>query len=110
MRRKLLSIFLILFCTFSAFSQEEDSDWFWGHPISKIEFEGLKVIKKAELTGVSSSYIGELFTEELYSEIVDRLNELEFFEDIEQFLMDYEEIIKHRSRYRINNSKISRNG
>ena len=85
MRRKLLSIFLILFCTFSAFSQEEDSDWFWGHPISKIEFEGLKVIKKAELTGVSSSYIGELFTEELYSEIVDRLNELEFFEDIEPY-------------------------
>ena len=85
MRRRFLSLFLVLFCIFSAFSQEEDSDWFWNHPISKIEFEGLKVIKKSELTGVTSTFIGQPFTEELYSEMIDRLNELDFFEDIEPY-------------------------
>ena len=85
MRRKLLSIFLIAFCVFGAFAQEEDSDWFWGHQISKIEFEGLKSIKKSEITGVASSFIGQPFTEEVYSEIVDRINDLEFFEDIEPY-------------------------
>ncbi len=85
MRRRILSLFLIIFCIFSAFSQEEDSDWFWGHPISKIEFEGLKIIKKSELTGVVSSFIGQDFTEELYSEMIDKLNDLDFFEDIEPY-------------------------
>ena len=85
MRRKILSIFLIVFCVFGAFAQEEDSDWFWGHQISKIEFEGLKTIKKSEITGVTSSFIGQAFTEELYSDIVDKVNELDFFEDIEPY-------------------------
>ena len=87
MRRKLLSIFLIAFCIFGAFAQDEDSDWYWGHPISKIEFEGLKTIKKSEITGVASSFIGQPFTEDIYSEIVDRINDLEFFEDIEPLAM-----------------------
>ena len=85
MRRRILSIFLMLFCVFGAFSQEDDSDWFWGHTISKIEFEGLKLIKKAEITGVTSSFVGQPFTEELYSEMIDKLNELDFFEDIEPY-------------------------
>ena len=85
MRRRLLSIFLILCCFFGAFAQEEDSDWFWNHQISKIEFEGLKLIKKSEITGVTSSFIGQPFTEELYSEMIDKLNELDFFEDIEPY-------------------------
>ena len=86
MRRKLLSIFFILFCLCEAFAQEEDGDWFWGHTISKIEIEGLKIIKKSEIAGVTSSFIGQPFTEELYSEIIDKLNELDFFEDIEPWV------------------------
>ena len=85
MRRKILSILFIIMCVFQAFAQEEDSDWFWNHQISKIEFEGLKIIKKSEITGVTSSFIGQPFTEELYSEMIDRLNDLEFFEDIEPY-------------------------
>ena len=48
MRRKVLSILLIFYMVAALFAQEEDSDWFWNHEISKIEFEGLKIIKKAE--------------------------------------------------------------
>ena len=85
MRRRFLSLILFVFCIFGAFSQEEDSDWFWGHPISKIEFEGLRIIKKSEITGVVSSFIGQPFTEEVYSEMYDKLSELDFFEDIEPY-------------------------
>ncbi len=85
MRRRLLSIFLILFIAAGVFAQNEDSDWFWGHTISKVEFEGLKTIKKSELTGVTGSYIGQSFTEEVYADILDRLYALDFFEDIEPY-------------------------
>lgn len=85
MRRRFLSLVLIILCTFTAFSQEDDSDWFWGHPISKIEFEGLKAIKKSELTGITGTLIGQPFTEELYVEMIDKLNELDYFEDIEPY-------------------------
>ena len=80
MRRHFLSIFLMI----GAISQE-NSDWFWNHPISKIEFEGLKTIKKSELTGVTSNFIGQPFTEDAYMDILDRLYALDFFEDIEPY-------------------------
>ena len=84
MRRHFLSIFLMIFLVSGAISQE-NSDWFWNHPISKIEFEGLKTIKKSELTGVTSNFIGQPFTEDAYMDILDRLYALDFFEDIEPY-------------------------
>ena len=85
MRRHFLSIFLISFLVFGAFAQEDDADWFWNHTISKIEYEGLHIIKKSELTGIAGSFIGQSFTEEVYTEILDRLYALDFFEDIEPY-------------------------
>ena len=85
MRKRFFGLLFIVFCTFAAFSQEDDSDWFWGHQISKIEFEGLKTVKKSDLTGITGSLIGQPFTEELYMEMIDRLNELNYFEDIEPY-------------------------
>ena len=84
MRRHLLSIFLMIFIA-AGITAQEDSDWFWDHPVSKIEFEGLRSVKKSELTGVTSSFVGQPFTEELYAEILDRLYALDFFEDIEPY-------------------------
>ena len=83
MRRHFLSIFLISFIVFGAFAQSEDADWYWGRTISKVEFEGLHTIKKSELTGVAGTFVGQAFTEEVYSEILDRLYALDYFEDIE---------------------------
>ncbi|MBR5647177.1 MAG: outer membrane protein assembly factor BamA [Treponema sp.] len=86
MRRRLLSIlFFSMLAVFSLSAQEEDSDWFWNKNISKIEFSGLKNVKKSELVGVVSSFIGEPFNEEVYSEIVDRLYALDLFDDIEPY-------------------------
>ena len=85
MRRFILSILIVLFAFTGLYAQNEDSDWFWNHTITKIEYEGLKTVKKSELTGVTSSFIGQPFTEELYSDILDKLYALDFFEEIEPY-------------------------
>ena len=81
MHRKFCALIVLLFVTvFSAFSQ--DSEWYWDQPISKIDFNGLKNVKKSELQGVTSSFIGQPFSADTYNEILDRLYSLDFFDDI----------------------------
>ncbi|MCR5188705.1 MAG: outer membrane protein assembly factor BamA [Treponema sp.] len=84
MHRKVLSVFFILF-TSVFFVFAEDSEWYWNQPISKIEFVGLKNVKKSELNGLTSSYIGDLFTEDTYNDILDRLYALDCFEDVSPY-------------------------
>lgn len=84
MHRKVLSVFFILF-TSVFLMYAEDSEWYWNQPISKIEFVGLKNVKKSELTGLTSSYIGDLFSEDTYNDILDRLYALDYFEDISPY-------------------------
>lgn len=82
MRRKLLAFFLLLFTTtFFIFAQEDD-EWYWNQPITKIDFSGLKNIKKSDLTGITSSFIDQPFTDESYNEILDRLYALDYFDEI----------------------------
>jgi len=57
-------------------------DWFWGKEISDISFENLNNVKKSDLTGVTSSYIGQAFTESLYSDLTDRLYAMDVFEEL----------------------------
>ena len=80
-----LIAFLILFSSSFLFAQNDDSDWFWGKEISSISFEGLKSVKKSDVSGVTNSFIGKQFTEELFNEALDRLYSLAFFEEIEPY-------------------------
>ena len=81
MHRKFCALIVLLFVTvFSAFSQ--DSEWYWDQPISKIDFNGLKNVKKSELQGITSAFVGQPFTADTYNEILDRLYSLDFFDDI----------------------------
>ena len=81
MHRKFCALLFVFFVTvFAAFSQ--DSEWYWDQPISKIDFNGLKNVKKSELQGVTSSFIGQPFSADTYNEILDRLYSLDFFDDI----------------------------
>ena len=81
MHRKVCALVVLLFVTvFSAFSQ--DSEWYWDQPISKIDFTGLKNVKKSELQGITSSFIGQPFSADTYNELLDRLYSLDFFDDI----------------------------
>ena len=81
MHRKLCAFAILFFVTiFSAFS--EDTEWYWDQPISKIDFTGLKNVKKSELQGLISSFIGQSFTVDVYNDILDRLYSLDFFDEI----------------------------
>ena len=83
MRRHFYSVVFVLFFITgmfsSLFAQEDDSNWYWGHPVTKIEFDGLKNVKKSDLTGVTSSFLGQPFSEDLLGEIFDRLFSLDLF-------------------------------
>ena len=81
MYRKVLAVLFFMFVSVFALSAQSD-EWYWNQPISKIDFNGLKNVKKSDLNGVVSSYIDSPFTDEVYNEILDRLYSLEFFEDI----------------------------
>lgn len=94
MSRRVFGIlcFLILaVCSVTAQQSNDEGEWYWDEPISKIEFEGLKAINRSDLSGVVSSYIGLPFTESIYTIILDRLYSIEFFDDIIPY-------IKHASK------------
>lgn len=81
MYRKVIAVlFFICVSVFALSAQSEE--WYWDQPISKIDFNGLKNVKKSDLTGVTSSFIGTPFTDEAYNELLDRLYSLDYFEDI----------------------------
>ena len=82
MHKKVLAfMFLIITPLMSLFAQEDD--WYWNKTISNIEFKGLINVKKSEINGVTNSFINQPFTEDNYSNIVDRLYSIDFFQDIE---------------------------
>lgn len=88
MHRKVISFVSVLILAIGCiFAQEadEEGDWYYDHDISKIEFEGLKNVKKSDLSGIVSAYEDEPFTDDLYNELLDRLYALDLFEDINPY-------------------------
>lgn len=88
MHRRVLSLFVVLLLSAGflfAQTEEEDDSWFYDKPVSKIEFEGLQNVKKTDLNGITSAYIDDLFTDEMYSDLLDRLYALDLFEDINPY-------------------------
>ena len=83
--RLLLLAFLFVLIAFPSFSQADNENWFWGKQVSDISFEGLKSVKKSEVTGITNSFIGKTFDEDFYNNILDRLYALAYFEDIEPY-------------------------
>ena len=81
MYRKVFAFLFLLFVSVFALSAQSD-EWYWNQPISKIDFNGLNNVKKSDLTGITSSFIGSPFTDETYNELLDRLYSLEYFDDI----------------------------
>jgi len=86
MYRKITAVVAsLLLCAVSVFAQSssDEAEWFWNQPITKIDFEGLKNVKRSDLTGIASSYIDKPFTDENYNELLDKFYALDLFEDIE---------------------------
>ncbi|MDR2767789.1 MAG: outer membrane protein assembly factor BamA, partial [Treponema sp.] len=80
--RTFLLFFLVFFAAGLCFSQELEADWYQGKPIRDIRFEGLKHIRLSELNGVTDSYEGKIFTDELFLDLQGVLYGLEYFESI----------------------------
>jgi len=81
-----LTIVLVLVVTFSGFAQQsgdqQSDDWYQGKPIRSIVFEGLVHVKLSELEGITESYIGKAFSDDVYWDVLGRLYALEYFETI----------------------------
>lgn len=84
MRSQLKKIFILLliFCAFSSvsFSQESD-DWYVDKTITKITFKGLKSVRPSDLSGLTSSYVGQKFSDCFY-DLLNRLEALNYFDEI----------------------------
>lgn len=83
--RKIAALLGVLLLSAACIFAQEDDEWYFDQPITKVDFEGLKNVKKSDLTGIASSYISQPFTEQAYNEIIDKLYALELFEDIEPY-------------------------
>lgn len=76
-------LFSVLFFSVSAFSQADSDGWYYGKPIKHIVFDNLKNVKSGDLEGVTSSFTGKPFSDELVSSLYDRVFSLDYFEDVE---------------------------
>jgi outer membrane protein insertion porin family len=66
---------------FPGFAQQSE-DWYQGKPIRDIIFEGLENVKASELEGITEPYIGRIFSDQVYWDILGSLYALEYFETI----------------------------
>ena len=79
---KKLIILLLVFCSFLSFSYSQESDdWYVDKTITKITFKGLKSVRQSDLSGLTSSYIGQKFNDCFY-DLLNRLEALGYFEEI----------------------------
>ena len=79
-RRALVS-FVVLFLSAWVFAQTNDS-WYYGKKIRNIDFKGLENVNSMELDGVTASFIGKEFTDELYLDLLNKVYALDLFEDV----------------------------
>jgi len=84
--RLALAIILVFAIVFPVFSQETSSEssdeWYQGKPIRRIVFDGLSHVKASELEGITDPFIGRIFSDSVYWDILGRLYALEYFETI----------------------------
>lgn len=78
-KRFIVFLFALLFFT-AAHSQTQD--WYYGKPIINFSFKGLKGVQASQLSGIFIPYKGQLFSDALYLEILQKLYALDYFEDI----------------------------
>lgn len=78
---KISAILLSLLVSFTIFAQ--DSDWYYDKPIKNVIFQNLKNVSSRDIEGVTSSFIGRVFTDEVVSDLYDRVFSLEYFSDVE---------------------------
>lgn len=92
MRTKRVLVFACLFMVLLPFVFAQDSDWYYGKPIKNIIFDGLVTISNTDVSAVTDQYIGLPFSDEVYSELLSKVYDLEFFnEDISTSALPFDE-------------------
>jgi len=81
-RLSALLLLLIALCASTGVYAQDTDSWFYGKPIKNIVFEGLLNVKSSELDGVVKPYIGRIFSESLFKELMNRLYALEYFDSL----------------------------
>lgn len=81
LKKLLFSIFMLSFSVLLP-SVAQDA-WYYHKQIKNVVFENLKTVKSSDLDGVTSSYIGKSFTDELIGDLYDRIYSLDYFDDVE---------------------------
>ncbi len=79
MKRSVL-IAALLLATLGLSAQE---DWFWGKPVASIQWDGVTHADKKALDGLVKTYIGQAFTQDLWTELQGRVYELDWFDSID---------------------------
>jgi len=76
---------LFVLCPVSVAAQSAAGEEFdyHGKLIREIKFKGLKSVSEKDVEGVTSSFVGRQFTDELFADMCDRIYALDMFEDIE---------------------------
>ncbi len=80
MRKKLLLALLFFSIAGLLFSQTtETGPWYMGKPIKEIQFEGLNHVNPSDLEGITSQFIGSLYSPGVYKDLQSKLFALDFF-------------------------------
>ena len=79
------SAFIIAFALFvvAAFAQETGDDWFWGKPITAIQWDGVKNADRKELDALTRPFIGQNLTDSVWGDLQEKIYGLDWFETIE---------------------------
>lgn len=85
MKRRIFTVILMLFSLSMLFAQDSDG-WFYGKNISRIEFTGLKNIKKTDLSSIEDAFVMVPFSDEVYEELLDRIYSLDYFESFDSYV------------------------
>ena len=87
------TVFFALAIFFAALpvSSQQSEDWYYNKVIRRIEYEGLKNVKKSDIEAVTKSFEGRVFTDAVYAEILSRIYALEYFEDVTPLAVPYDE-------------------
>ena len=80
--RKILLLLLLFFSIIGfGYSQTtEAGPWYMGKPIKEIRFEGLNNVNPNDLTGITSQFVGKLYSHSVYKDMQSKLFALDLFE------------------------------
>lgn len=73
-------VVFILVAVSASFAQSDD--WYYGKKVKDITFVGLDNIQSSDLSGIVAPFTGQEFTDELYSDILNKIYALDYFEDV----------------------------